>query len=498
MQLLIILLMLCLFTHDQAQSWISTEFAWPILLLWVVLPKLILAIGYTLACRRTYRRLALPNAARRLRRLERLGGALRIAAVLLFASDLHFGLLISVRAGIQTLTGITHPILLDEVVVLLPTLALWGLGWWAYYPIDRRLREAAMMRRFDQGLPVYPMWTRWQYVLSQYRYQVALILVPLLFVIAWSEMVRLAGTLSWAWVTPDTEPWWTLGGFVLIFLFAPLIIRLTWDTVPLPDGDVRNHLLSMCKTHRVRVRELLLWRTYGGMINAAVMGLIGPLRFILITDALLQQMPGEHVEAVMAHELAHVCKRHMLWLLISAVALMSVVETAAVVVLASNGVRFDSTDQGLTVTANGVNAVTAGPGLPWLPGIDSREAMIVAVMAVAAVVWAIGFGWVSRRIERQADSFAVSHLVKERDGDTVEPRDAQTMIDALQHVADLNHIRTEKHSWRHGSIAWRQDYLRSLVGSAIHRLPIDRQMRWVNSLSVVAVAAIFLLQAWLS
>ena len=45
----------------------------------------------------------------------------------------------------------------------------------------------------DQDLPVYPMWTRWQYVLSQYRYQVALILVPLLFVIAWSEIVRLVG-----------------------------------------------------------------------------------------------------------------------------------------------------------------------------------------------------------------------------------------------------------------------------------------------------------------
>ena len=62
----------------------------------------------------------------------------------------------------------------------------------------------------------------------------------------------------------------------------------------------------------------------------------------------------------------------------------------------------------------------------------------------------------------------------------VEHEDAQGMIDALQHVADLNHILIEKHSWRHGSIAWRQRYLRSLVGRSVGQLPIDRQMRWIN------------------
>ncbi len=501
MQLLIIALMLCLFIHDQAPSLVSGGYAWQLLLLWVVVPKLVLAGGYALVCRSTHRSLALGGAAGRLRRLERLSGVLQIAGVVLFAADLHFGLLVWVRVGIGTLTGITHPIVLDEVLVLFPVLALWGLGWWAYYPIDRRLREAAMMRRFDQGLPVYPSWTRWQYVWSQYRYQVALILVPLLFVIAWSETVKLADMQGWAWVSPDTQAWWTLGGFVAIFLFAPLMIRLIWDTVPLPEGDTRSHLLAMCKTHRVRVRELLLWRTYGGMINAAVMGLIGPLRFILITDALLQQMPGPHLEAVMAHELAHVRKRHMVWLLVSAVALMGVVETAAIVVLDSHGIRFESSQQVLTVTADGVGVVSAGFGGPGVSGVswlDSPQAMLFATLAVAAAVWAVGFGWVSRRTERQADSFAVAHLVRERGGDAVELRDAQTMIDALRHVADLNHIRADRHSWRHGSIQWRQDYLRSLVGGSIHRLAIDRQMRWVNGLSVTAVVAIAVLQSWLS
>jgi STE24 endopeptidase len=496
MQLLIIAMMLCLFAHDQAPTLIWAGLSWPTLLVWVLVPKLLVVSAYALVCRSTHRQLISPDAAKRLRRLEWIGGAYRLAGLVLFALDLHVGLLVSVRSGIATLTGIQHPVLIDEVLVMLPTLVFWGLGWWAYYPIDRRLREASMMKRFDQGLPVYPMWTRWQYVWSQYRYQVALILVPLLCIFAWSESVRLAELYGWFGITIQTEPWWLLSGSITIFLLAPLMIRLIWDTVPLPDGEVRRHLLAMCKTHRVRVRELLLWRTYGGMINAAVMGLVGPLRFILITDALLQQMPQPHVEAVMAHELAHVKKRHMVSLIVTAIALLIVVEAGAMVVLASHGIRFEESGESLVMMTDGVDSTSAVTGNWMIPGVDASQALVFAVLAVSGALWVVGFGWVSRRAERQADSFAVAHLARERGGDTVQPGDAGTMIGALQHVADLNHLRVDKHSWRHGSIQWRQDYLKSLAGLPIARLPIDRQMRWINTLSVAAVVAVFVLQSW--
>src|SRR5690606_31987071 len=67
---------------------------------------------------------------------------------------------------------------------------------------------------------------------------------------------------------------------------------------------------------RVRFREVLLWRTFGGMVNAAVMGMLAPLRYILLSDALLEHLPAEQVEAVMAHEVAHIRKRHLVWLLV--------------------------------------------------------------------------------------------------------------------------------------------------------------------------------------
>lgn len=494
MHLLIIAMMLCLFVHDQAIGFIRGGLSWPVMLIVSLGAKLLILIVYAFACRWTYMRLKSQEAARHLQRLEMLGGLFRLGLLATFLLDLHLGLLFHLRAMAADYTGVRQLVLLDELAILLPTLLVLGLRWWSYYPIHRRLREANIMKRIDQGLPVYPVESRGAYVGLQYRYQVALILVPLLMIYAWGETVELATRHGWFGLGGQAPNWLLLGGSLLIFLLSPLIIRVVWDTVPLPDGEIRAHLMGMCRAHRVGVNELLLWRTRGGMVNAAVMGLIAPLRFILITDALLQQMPRPHVEAVMAHELAHVKKLHMVGLIVSAIALIGVLETLAVVVLANNGIRLNDAGQIVTMPSE-----SGSPLLTGLPPIgtsmmDSPESIVLATLAISVVAWAFMFGWVSRRAERQADSFAVAHLVRERGGDVVEPQDTATMIGALQQVAELSQMRIDKHSWRHGSIRWRQDYLKSLAGTPINRLPIDRQMRWINVFSVLALAAVVLIQ----
>lgn len=493
MQLLILALFLSLYLHDEMPSLIRTDTHWLVLLAWVVGAKFVLAGVYATACRFTAARLSSGGASRRLLRLELVGSVFRVGTLVLWACDLHLGLLVWVRRTIHGLTGITQPILFDELLTMLPTLVLWGIGWGAYYPVERRLREASLMRQIDQGQPIYAIWSRWQYILAQYRYQVALILLPLVAVIAWTESIEFMAGRGTGWINMGSQTVWITLGCIGIFMCAPVLIRLAWGTVPLPDGEVRDHLLAMCRRHRVRIGELLMWRTYGGMINAAVLGFISPLRYILITDGLLQQMPRHHVEAVMAHELAHVRKRHMVWLLLSALALMGVVEVAALVFLANNGLDDEALNRLLSVPVDASGAVLTGPALGSL-GVE--HAWLLGTLVCAALIWALGFGWVSRRAERQADSFAVAHLAAERGDNTINATDAQTMIDALQHLADLNHVRADKHSWRHGSIKWRQDYLRSLDGIPINSLAIDRLMRWVNAASLAALAAVVMLHRW--
>ncbi len=487
MQLLLLALILGIFLHDGLFAADTAARAEPTWLLALLLgPRLALVAALALACRLAYRRLGRPGGQQALMRLEHFSGLYRLAAVALYALELHLGTL-------RWLRGLTGDlVLIDELIFLAPTLALFVAAWALYYPIERRVREAAIIGRLDTGKPIYPLLTRGQYVLSQVRHQMALILLPLLLILTWAQLVQRYLPGHWRLFGHDPEPMFLVAGAATVFLLAPLIIRHVWDTAPLPAGELRDRLLAMCARHRVGVRELLLWRTFGGMINAAVMGLVPRLRYILLTDALLEMVRREQVEAVMAHELAHVRRHHMFWLLAAALGSLGLLEVGYLLLFAAiAGMLPEPTPaEPMLVAASWLG--DPGAVLAWL----ARPQVVLGLAVTAAVLsWIAVFGWVSRRIERQADTFAVQHLAGERPEPArdaaghllVDAESVQTMVAALQAVADLNHIPPGRRSWRHGSIAWRQRYLRTLVGQRVDRLSIDRQMGWIKLASAAAL-----------
>ena len=104
-------------------------------------------------------------------------------------------------------------------------------------------------------------------------------------------------------------------------------------------------------------------------------------------------------------------------------------------------------------------------------------AQMAILLGAPLLLGLVVFGWVSRRFEWQADAFAAQHLSGFRrgvTGVTVTLEAAAAMVGALGAVARLNHIPRHARSWRHGSIASRQEKLRSIVGRPADRLAIDR------------------------
>ncbi len=389
---------------------------------------------------------------------------LRWAAVGVFFTSLFvLGYLDWLKAGVGSI------IMAPDLIALAGPMLTVVFMWWAYYPIDRRLREAMLIRQLDMGEPTYALPTRGGYVWDQLRHQVLIILGPMLLVLLWVQTVAWA-TDRWMGVRPY-EALLLVAGGVGVFALAPLIIRLIWNTTPMPDGPLRQRLLELCRVHRVRVRELLLWHTHGGQINGAVMGLVGPLRYILLTDGLVERLPDREVEAVMAHELGHVRRKHMPWMAVCALgtlgAMFMAVEQAAALIDTQLG--WDGLHRAV---------ITAGIDAPDTTSSAIAGAALLGTLAA----WGAAFGYISRRFERQADTFAVQHLARqypEQDGepDTIGPRAVHGMAAALQNVCRLNHSPTNRPSWRHGSIDWRIDYLRSLVGTPINDCPIDRKVR---------------------
>jgi STE24 endopeptidase len=298
---------------------------------------------------------------------------------------------------------------------------------------------------------------RGAFVLSAMRHQVAIVLVPVVLILTWNEAIEAsAGWFSMPALLLAVQ----FAGIGIVLTMMPLVMRRVWDTAVLSPGPLREQIAAMCRQHKVRVRELLVWRTHGTIVNGAVMGVIGPFRYILLTDALIELLHPRQVEAVTAHEVGHVRKRHMPWLMAGVLATL---------VLGSVGFQLLL----LPLAGNWASPEAIG-------GVASAGAVLMAVTA---------FGFASRRFEWQADAFAARHLSESapenepRPTRVVTAEAAYAMSSALDAVAHLNHMRRDRFSWRHGSIASRQRRLDALVGRPVNRMKADRDAMIVKALS---------------
>jgi Zn-dependent protease with chaperone function len=368
----------------------------------------------------------------------------------------------------------------SELLAVAPLLVFIAALWWSFAPIDRRLRDARLMRQLRQGEPVHRPPTRLEYVSANFRHQVLLILIPLVLLSAWRDALRQwgdhlpflpplsSGAASWATLALD------LLGVALVFVFTPALIRLAWDTVPISSGPFHDTLDSMCRLYRVRMRTPLLWRTYGSMVNGAVLGLVWPFRYLMFTDALFDRLTARQVEGVAAHEVGHIKRHHIFWLAISIFAAVTIGESLGLL-------------------------------LAWLlrANTHTMEGLVISA-SIASVAFA--FGWVSRRFEWQADAFAVQHLSRAGDplahnvppSETVTSESINAMASALLDVALVNGMNPNAFTFRHGSIAARVRRLHDLLGTPVHGAPIDRHVRILKwsaaSILLLGIAASFVLQ----
>jgi Zn-dependent protease with chaperone function len=381
-----------------------------------------------------------------------------------FLAFLLIGWLPAVRAAVGDL------ILIDEAVAAAPFLIALLAGWWSFAPIERRLIEASLVGALDRGEPVHAPPTRGQIVADRARHTLVIGAVVIAAILAWAEAtIFAAGWLVGRGALPAGEPTdlivagSQLAIAIPVLLVAPLLIRVFWRTTPLAHGELYERIRSICDTHGVRFRDVLIWRTRGAMLNGAVVGAVGPLRYILLTDALIERLPDAQLDAVVAHEVAHVKRKHLPWLLAS----------------------------------TAVAAVATGAAISWTL-VSTQEATGVSqalhdalALGGAAAVGVFVFGFVSRRFERQADAFAAQTLTRTlesgegADRSRILPEAAAAMSGALASVARLNHIPQTRFGFRHGSIALRIRNINALVGSDAVAAPIDRMVQRTKRATIV-------------
>jgi len=381
-----------------------------------------------------------------------------------------------------------------DLAVLLPFFASAAASWIGFYPLDRTLRKQRMISPTTDGMTDKTRWGIWQYLDFNFRHHILIVTVPLTIILfAFNATYGYESTLrnwtGWIWA-PDA-----LLGVVAfaVFVTAPLMLIRVWRTHPLEESPLRDRLEAVCTRIGLKYRDILVWTSDGMMINAAVMGLSPRVRYVLLSDGLLEAMNAEQIEAVFGHEGGHVKHRHIQHFLLFAFVGWAVVAGLMELLLK-------------TATGNGA---WFGISVPVIEGIG---------LGATVVYWGVGFGWLSRRFERQADVFGARcaapsaercevpcslHLdtgtVREGAGGVCATGVA-VFTSALERVALLNGIPHEERNWRHSSIGSRIRFLSTLAGDPgearrfsrlVHR--VKSTLRWATIVGSVLALCYYLI-----
>jgi STE24 endopeptidase len=388
---------------------------------------------------------------------------------------------------------------LDEMIMLAPFFVATIAAWVGIYPADKAVRQVALEQRLWASVPARPVWGLRAFLSFMLRQNVLIIAVPMVPIVVANDFVhvyawpirRLAGGVLWA----DQAVLILIAG--IVFFFAPVMLRFIWHTRRLPAGELRDRLEGLCRRIGLRYRRILVWESDGMVVNAAVMGLFAPVRYILLSDGLLEMMNDEQIEAVFGHEAGHVKHRHIEYYLLFAVLSMLIV--GGLMELALWGMR------------------------TWPEEFtrirDLQDYLQVTAMGLIVVIWALGFGAVSRRFEWQADLFGALSVTPPADrcsrpcfvhgtalGNEPDPPPrarpicataASVFADALHRIAVLNGIPLEARSWRHSSIANRIRLLRNHGHDPFSVNRLQRTVMRLKASLIVGVALGMVIAVWL-
>ncbi|HOI54912.1 MAG TPA: M48 family metallopeptidase [Phycisphaerae bacterium] len=354
----------------------------------------------------------------------------------------------------------------QRLLILAPYLWLVLITWVIGYRMSSAVRRAAEIGWGGRR----PQVRLGRYLVFQVRSQWLVFLVPYGFVLACHN----AAVVVWGGLSAEAETAALAAPMILVYVLSPWLLRVAWSTSRLPDGPLRQRLEAAARRAGVYVRDIIVWRTGGLMVNACVAGLGRPLRYVFLTDTLIESLQPVQVEAVFAHELGHARFHHIPFFFVVAV----------------------GGGMGMSLVAAALDALL-------LP----ETAVLGGGIVFLAGYWLGFFGFLSRRFERQSDLFAARTVdcpgrrfegacamhrpesVAADDPYLVCGHQAWAFTSSLEQIALLNGMAARARSWRHFGIARRMRFIDDAVGRPDRVRRYDRRLRLLKWLILAAVLA---------
>ncbi len=348
---------------------------------------------------------------------------------------------------------VSHFPTLDGLICLCLFLLYMVIVWvCAWFPYDKLYRNGISLRA---------------YVSSQISFSIPVVLPWLLISGASDILQALPFELPQKLLATST-------GQILFFLFfliavaltGPAMIQKFWRCRPLEPGPVRQRIENLSSRAGFTFANIVYWPVLGGrMITAGVMGLIKPFRYLLITEALLEFLSPEEVDAVVAHEIGHVRKKHLQFYLFFFAGYMLISYTLFDVILI---------------------AILYVPQLyPLMEQVQGRQTTATsAFFSLGAVLsfliyFRYIFGYFMRNFERQADAFVFTLF-----------NSSLPLVTTLQKIAITSGQPANKPNWHHYSILERIGFLRKCEADRSWISRHDRKIRGSIAIYLVGILLI--------
>ena len=348
---------------------------------------------------------------------------------------------------------VSHFPTLDGLICLCLFLLYMVIVWvCAWFPYDKLYRNNISLRA---------------YVSSQISFSIPVVLPWLLISGASDILQALPFELPQKLLATST-------GQILFFLFfliavaltGPAMIQKFWRCRPLEPGPVRQRIENLSIRAGFTFANIVYWPVLGGrMITAGVMGLIKPFRYLLITEALLEFLSPEEVDAVVAHEIGHVRKKHLQFYLFFFAGYMLISYTLFDVILI---------------------AILYVPQLyPLMEQVQGRQTTATsAFFSLGAVLsfliyFRYIFGYFMRNFERQADAFVFTLF-----------NSSLPLVTTLQKIAITSGQPANKPNWHHYSILERIGFLRKCEADRSWISRHDRKIRGSIAIYLVGILLI--------
>jgi Zn-dependent protease with chaperone function len=229
--------------------------------------------------------------------------------------------------------------------------------------------------------------------------------------------------------------------FFIVFLLAiavaaPAMIQRFWRCRPLAAGPHRDRIEALCKKAQVTYADILSWPIFGGrMLTAGVMGLVKKFRYILVTDALLNNLSNDEIDSVIAHEIGHVKKHHLQFYLIFFLGFLFL---------------FYSLQDILIFSVSYLNYLMLAAGIFNTVSYPAVYTIFNVVFIILFLLYfRYLFGFFMRNFERQADACVFDLLPS-----------AFPLIASLEKVSLSSGQAPDKPNWHHFSITERIEFLK--------------------------------------